>query len=77
MNNIPKEWAKENAMAEAEAFDWAVRTCSIEKEDFNIDEAYKRLVIENAELKDTIRQQAERINRLCETVKRRSDNEWD
>lgn len=86
MEKIAKEWAKEQALTEAEAFDWAVRTANIKE--FEIDDKYEqayrkgradqekedeRLISENAELRDTVKIQAEQIRRLRECIARGSE----
>lgn len=83
MDKIAKEWAKEQALTEAEAFDWAVRTANIKE--FEIDDQYEqayrkgradqekedeRLISENAELRHELKVQAEQINKLREALRR-------
>lgn len=90
ISDMPKDWANEQALTEQEAFDWVVKTQICHKE-FEIDDKYEqayrkgradqlkedeRLIVENAELRDMLKQQAEQINRLRETIQRRSDDEW-
>ena len=88
ISDMPYKWAKEQALTEQEAFDWAVRNTNINEVDEKYEQAYRKgradqlaedekLIIENAELRDMLKQQAEQINRLRETIRRRSDNEWD
>ena len=65
-NEQAKEWAKEKALSEEEAFDYAIRANNI-----------KHIIAENAELRDTIKQQAEQISRLREALLRGSEEHWD
>ena len=90
ISDMPKEWAKEQALTEQEAFDWAVRSANIKE--FEIDDKYEqayrkgradqlkedeRLIVENAELRDMLKQQAEQINRLREAIRRGSEDFWE
>ena len=84
-----KKWAKQKALTEAEAFEYAIRSANIRKTDFEIDDKYKQAyrqgridqardnMAEIKALQNKIQEQNDRINRLTETIQRRSDNEWD
>lgn len=84
-----KKWAKHQALTEAEAFEYAIRSSKIKKTDFVIDDKYeqayrqgrldqaKENLAEINKLRNKIQEQNDRINRLTETIQRRSDNEWD
>ena len=84
-----KQWAKQQALTEAEAFNYAIRASSIKFEvDDTCEQAYRqgkadqlkedeRLIAENAELRDMIKQQAEQINRLREAIRRGSEDFWE
>lgn len=91
-SKMPFNWAGEQALTEAEAFEWAVKSAKIKKAEFEIDDKYEqayrkgkadqlkedeRLIAENAELRDMIKQQAQQINRLREAIRRGSEDFWD
>ena len=67
--DLPKHWAAQKALSEAEAFEYAIgQTNAVEKRIIALEQ-------ENADLRQEVRVQAEQINRLRETL-RRGQEDW-
>ena len=92
-NELPEEWAKEEAVSEADAFENALRASTIKQKlyepDDEVEQAYRqgfhegfksaaeKVFKENAELRDTIKIQAEQIQRLRECINRNHEDFYD
>ena len=63
-------WAENNAINESEAFEQAIKR-------LKPDDVIQRLTAENAELRDTIRIQAEQIQRLRECIARNGEEYYE
>ena len=89
ISNKPEQWAKHQALTEAEAFERAVKSSKIIKTDFVVDDKYEQAyrqgrldqanetAAEITNLRNKIKEQNDRINKLTETIQRGSENEWD
>ena len=63
-------WAENNAINESEAFEQAIKR-------LKPDDVIQRLTAENAELRDTIKVQAEQIQRLRECIARNGEEYYE
>ena len=63
-------WAENNAINESEAFEQAIKR-------LKPDDIIQRLTAENAELRDTIKVQAEQIQRLRECIARNGEEYYE
>ena len=63
-------WAENNAINEPEAFEQAIKK-------LKPDDIIQRLTAENAELRDTIKVQAEQIQRLRECIARNGEEYYE
>lgn len=81
-SNMPVNWAGEQALTEAEAFERAVKSSKIIKTDFVVyEQAYRQGRLDQAKetaaeitnLRNKIKEQNDRINKLTETIQRGSE----
>lgn len=63
-------WAENNAINESEAFEQTIKR-------LKPDDVIQRLTAENAELRDTIKVQAEQIQRLRECIARNGEEYYE
>lgn len=91
-NKIAQRWAEEQGMTEEEAFEWAVKSSKIKKNDFEIDDKYEqayrqgrkdqekedeRLIAENADLRHQIRVLNDMNMRMREAILHHTDLDYD
>ena len=69
-SDTARVWAENNAINESEAFEQAIKR-------LKPDDIIQRLTAENAELRDTIRIQAEQIQRLRECIARNGEEYYE